>query len=316
MSKKVIIDCDPGVDDALAVILALKSPELDVKAITTVSGNVSAEQGYRNLLRIMEVLNPPYKPALVRGSEKPLSGKSKFIPHIHGNDGMGDIDEICNENGTKRYYPIKTQEARGNAIDIIYSLIKAYPDEITLIATAPLTNVGMAIKKNKSRMKKLHEIIIMGGAFNVPGNITPFAEFNIFCDPEAAKIVFDSGLPITVVGLDVTHRVVLSEQCLVNSIGSKKTNINQFLIDITKKYIEFHERQEKLSGCYLHDPLAVGVAIGENFVKTVGGKVDVETVDRETRGKTVADFNKPFSDICTQVDAERFLKFFIERVVD
>ena len=316
MPKKVIIDCDPGVDDALTIILALKSPELDVKTITTVSGNVSASQCYRNVLRIMGILNPPYLPALAKGSEKPLSGKDNFAPHVHGGDGLGDIEEIFNDDGTKRYSPLDVSEARKDAVGLFYELIDAYPGEITLIATGPLTNVATAIAHEKNKMKKLHEIVLMGGAFNVPGNVTPFAEFNIFFDPEAAEIVFNSGIPVTAVGLDVTHKAVLSEQCLVNSIGNKKNKVNQFLMDITGKYMDFHRREENFSGCYLHDPLAVGVAIDRSFVKTVRAKVNVETKKGGKRGKTTLDLSRPFSEICIEVDSESFLKFFLDRVIE
>ena len=316
MSKKVIIDCDAGVDDALAIILAMKSPELDVKAITIVSGNVSASQCYRNVLRIMEILNPFYHPVLAKGSEKPLSGKDNFVPNIHGEDGLGDIEKILNDDGTTRYSPLNAFEIRGNAVSLFYELIETYPNEITLIATGPLTNVAMAIADDKNKMKKLHEIVLMGGAFSTPGNVTPFAEFNIFCDPEAAKIVFNSGIPVTAVGLDVTHRVVLSEEWLVKSIGNSKTKLNQFIIDITKKYMDFHKKYEKFSGCYLHDPLAAGVAIDRSFVKTMKAKIDVETKKGGMRGRTTLDLSRPFSEICTEVDAGQFLKFFIERVIE
>ena len=323
--KYVILDMDPGVDDALAIILAMLSPELEVEAITTVSGNVHVDLCTRNVLRILEVLKPQATPIIAGGEAGPLLGARPLLDasDIHGQDGLGDLNRFTDNDGiTKRYpepslHPISSD----HAVDVILSLISDNPHEITLISTGPLTNTARVIIQDPERMRKVKEIIVMGGAFNVPGNVTAVAEFNIFMDPFAADVVVNSGLPITFVGLDVTHQVRLQEFHVRREIAPLNTQLAQFICDITSIYMDSHGEKDGIAGCYLHDPLAVGVAIDPSLVETEDLHVQVETQGRITMGMTVADLRPvrrrdsiPNVRVCTDVDADRFMTLFLDTI--
>lgn len=199
--KKVIIDCDVGVDDALALILAFHSPELEVKAVTGVNGNVPLDQVFENIQKVLTLIRPEPKPLIARGADQPLKGKTIYAHSVHGKGGLGQAKiELKRGEEWWRLFP-------GHGVELITQLIRQHPNEITLIAVGPLTNLALALQKDLEDMKKLKEVVIMGGAVRTKGNITPYAEFNIFSDPLAARIVFESGLPITLVPLDVTHQV-------------------------------------------------------------------------------------------------------------
>jgi purine nucleosidase/pyrimidine-specific ribonucleoside hydrolase len=322
--KRVILDMDPGVDDALAIILAMLSPELKVQAITTVSGNVHVDLCTRNVRRVLEVLKPEKPPIIARGEAAPLAAESLLdASGIHGQDGLGDLDRFTDEDGiTKRYpepslYPVSSD----HAVDVILSMVVDHPHEITLIPTGPLTNIARAIIQDPERMKKFKEIVIMGGAFTVPGNVTAVAEFNILIDPHAADVVVNSGLPITFVGLDVTHRVRLQRSHMRQEIEPLNTRLSQFIRDITSIYMDFHRENNGIAGCYLHDPLAVGVTIDPSLVKAEDFYVQVETQGEITLGMTVADLRpgrqrkgNPNVCVCTSVDADRFLTLFLDTI--
>lgn len=322
--KHVILDMDPGVDDALAIILAMLSPELRVEAITTVSGNVHVDLCTRNVQRTLEILKPKLPPIIARGEACPLAVTEPSLDasDIHGRDGLGNLDRFTDDGVAKRYpepslYPVSAQ----NAVDVILSLIADRPHEITLISTGPLTNTAKAILQDSERMKEIKEIIIMGGAFNVPGNVTAVSEFNVFIDPHAADVVVSSGLPITFVGLDVTHQVRLQESHILLEIRPLNTRLSQFICDITSIYMHFHGRSNDISGCYLHDPLAVGAAIDSSLVEAEDLYVQVETQGRVTLGMTVADLRPvkrriacPNVRVCNGVDADRFLTLFLDRI--
>ena len=199
--KKVMIDCDVGVDDALALILAFHSPELDVKAVTGVNGNVPLKQVFENIQKVLSLIQPKSKPLIAKGADQPLKGKTIYAHSVHGKDGLGGakIDRREGEEGWQ-FFP-------GRADELITKMARQHPDEMTLIATGPLTNLALALQRDPEGMGKLKAVAIMGGAVRTRGNITPYAEFNIFSDPLAAQIVLKSGLPITLVPLDVTHQV-------------------------------------------------------------------------------------------------------------
>jgi pyrimidine-specific ribonucleoside hydrolase len=331
--KRVILDMDPGVDDALAIILAMLSPELEVEAITTVSGNVHVDLCTRNVRRVLEVLKPEQPPIIARGEAAPLvdvgssSGASTSGnitgADVHGPDGLGDLDRFAGSNGvTKRYpepslYPVSS----AHAVDVILSMVTDHPREITLIPTGPLTNIARAITRGPERIEKVKEIIIMGGAFKVPGNATAVAEANIFVDPHAADVVVNSGLPITLVGLDVTHQVRLQESHIEREIEPLNSRLSQFICDITGIYMDFHRKYYGIAGFYMHDPLAVGVAIDPSLVETEEFYVQVETQGKVTSGMTVADLrpmrqhkSRPNARVCTSVDAEGFLTLFLDTI--
>jgi len=318
--KRVIIDTDPGVDDALALFLALKSPELRVEAITTVAGNALVEDCTRNVFTILGLLKPEHPPVVARGAARPLHGELRTAPEVHGSDGLGGVSLLRNPDGSFRYPEPHITLAPVQAPDLILELTDRYPGEITLTTLGPLTNVAQALLRDRERMMRLREVISMGGAILVPGNTSAVAEFNISVDPEAAQIVFASDLPLTLIPLDVTERVRLSGEALRTWLEPLADPPAQFLLDATAALIEFSEKWEGFAGVILHDPLTVGVAIDRSLVKTRPMWVQVETKGEMTKGMTVADrrphrtHGKPNLHVALEVDAERFLSLLIERL--
>jgi inosine-uridine nucleoside N-ribohydrolase len=318
--KRVIIDTDSGIDDALALFLALKSPELRVEAITTVAGNAPVEDCTRNVFTILGLLKPEPRPVVARGAGRPLSGELRTAPEVHGSDGLGGISHLRNPDGSFRYPEPGVSIAPVRAPDLILELIDRYPGEITLITLGPLTNLAQALLRDRERMMRLREVISMGGAILVPGNTSAVAEFNMSVDPEAAQIVFASDLPLTLIPLDVTERVRLSREALRTWVEPLADPPAQFLLDATALLIEFSEKWEGFAGITLHDPLTMGVAIDRGLVKTRPMWVQVEATGEITRGMTVADrrpyrtHGKPNLHVALEVDAERFLSLFIERL--
>jgi purine nucleosidase/pyrimidine-specific ribonucleoside hydrolase len=323
MPKRVIIDTDPGIDDALALLLALQSPELDIAAITTVSGNVSVETATRNVFTIFSLLPSVVRPPVAKGAAKPRQKAPVFATDIHGDDGLGRLDRYRDATGKPRYaIPAVTLSPREAAEEILYQL-STTPHPLPVIALGPLTNIAAAIEKDRKTMVKAQQIVLMGGAITVPGNVTPAAEFNIYVDPHAAHIVFTSGIPLTVVGLDVTRQVKLTKNLIETTVAPANTVVSQFLCDCTAELLAFAEAREGEPGLSLHDPLAVGVTIDPSFVSTEALPVEIETEGRVTEGMTVADRRpvkparkKPANaEVCLGVDAPRFLSFFLERVL-
>ena len=310
--KRIIIDTDTGVDDALAIILALRSPELRVEAITTVAGNVEVEKCTRNCLLLLDLLQPKRIPAVAQGAEKPLMRRLVTAPEVHGNDGLGDV--------ASRYPAPKHRTTNKNADDVILELIRRYPHKITIVAIGPLTNIAHALRKDFKSMKKVQEIIIMGGAFDVAGNTGPVAEFNMYVDPEAAERVLHSGIPITLVPLDATQQVALQRSDVARLARNGSNEIGVFIERMTKRYMQYHKTTEGFLGGYLHDPLAVGVAVNRRFVRCREVHVEVETHGEITRGMTVAEtrpmheHRQPNARMAFEVKRKEFLRFFQSRV--
>lgn len=318
--KRVIIDTDPGIDDALAIFLALKSPELQVEAITTVAGNAHVEDCTRNAFLLLEILKPERTPVIAQGAAKSLQRELRPAPEVHGSDGLGDLSRYRNPDGLPRYPEPQVSLAPVAAADLILEIVNRYPGEITLITLGPLTNVAQALLRDRDAMRKVHRVVSMGGAFLVPGNTSAVAEFNIATDPEAAQIVVGSGLPLTLIPLDVTERVRLSGEALQTWMEPLADPPAQFLLDCTADIIAFSERWEGFAGIILHDPLTVGVVIDPKLVKTRPLYVQVETRGEITAGMTVAD-RRPFRaagspnlEVAVEVDADRFLSLFMDRL--
>jgi purine nucleosidase len=307
MVKKVMIDCDVGVDDALALILAFHSPELDVKAVTGVTGNVPVEKVFENIQKVLSLIQPRNKPLIARGADQPLAGKPVYAYSVHGRDGLGGA-KINRRGGEDRW-----ELFSGRAEELILKMARQYPDEMSLIATAPLTNLALALQRDRAGMGKLKEITIMGGAVRTGGNITPFAEFNIFSDPLAAKIVLGSGLPITLVPLDVTHQVSLIPQWMEERVKPIRNSFSRFLIEATGYRSTTHRfRNGELF--YLHDPLAVGVVIGPALVRKKRLSIDVEIQEGEHYAKTSEAKEGSKVEVCLEVNAKGFLELFLSRL--
>lgn len=305
--KKIIYDGDPGIDDALAILLALKSGEVKLEAITTVAGNATLDKTTDNVLKILELVKCEHIP-VARGIAKPLLQELR-TSEAHGEDGLGNT-----------YLPSPKIEPQPiNAVNKIITEIMNNPNEITVVTGGPLTNLAVATILEPLIKDNVKEVIVMGGAISVPGNVTPHVEFNIYSDPEAAKIVFQSELPITLVPLDVTMKTLLTPEHLAE-IEETHTPVAEFAGKAITYYMNSASEAINRSGCPLHDPLAIGVAIDRSIIETKEFYVDVETKCEKTRGKTIADIQtthmiskrKPNMDVCLEVDCKRFLEIFVE----
>ncbi len=315
--RRVIIDTDPGIDDALALMLALRSPQLRIEAITTVAGNVPLDHCVTNAFHILRAARVENPPPVARGCALPLRREPVTASHVHGADGLGDISAIREPDGSPRYPAPDEPVLSTHAADLIAELAASRPGEITVVALGPLTNIATALERAPKAMGKLAGLIVMGGSLNGVGNVTPVAEFNFFADPDAAQAVVRSGLPVTVVGLDVTHQARIRRATFRERAERSQAPGAGFLRDVSKQYFDFAESHGKRE-CFLHDPLAVGVAIDPSFVRTEGFAADVETRGRLTAGMLVADrrdiLRGEAHNIAgaVEVDADRFVEFFLD----
>ena len=323
-SISLIIDTDGGVDDALALIMALNSPQIDLKAITVVAGNINVNQAAKNVLRVLSIVETNQTPIVAKGCEKPLVNHPFNAAGIHGADGLGELHGFLETDGSPRYPELSIEPSNSeNAIDVLLKGAQEYGESLTIVALGPLTNIATALQKDAQTMKKIGRIIIMGGAVKVPGNISPSAEFNFFVDPHAAQVVMESGIPLTLVGLDVAMKAPLPREFVEQNLQKHPSKITQFIADCTGIYMGFYRDNEGFHGCYLHDPLALAVAIDPSLVKTQSLYMMVETEGRFTKGLSLADLrdrrseseNPPNVDACLDVDTQKFLQLFEELVV-
>lgn len=313
MKKKIIIDCDVGVDDALALILAFHAPELEVKAVTGVNGNVPLATVFDNIQKVLSLVQPRQRPLIARGADRPLKGTPVYAYSVHGEDGLGGA-KIERKAGEEWW-----QVFPGQADELIPQLARLHPHEVTLVATGPLTNLALGLHKDPQGMRQLKEVVIMGGAVRTSGNITPYAEFNIFVDPPAAKMVFESGLPITLVPLDVTHQVSLSKQVMEGRVKSINNRFSRLVIEATGYDFIDHLFRGRWEVVHLHDPLAVGVAVDSTLVRKERVFILVETQDQELYGRTLEVPAEKVSGVqnlhaCLGVNSETFLELFLSRL--
>ncbi len=321
--RRVIIDTDPGVDDALALMLALRSPELRVEAITVVNGNVNLKQCTENALRVLEILELPDPPAVVPGADRPLKREPFSSESIHGRDGLGEISFLKDRNGKKKYPVPRLKPEKRYAPETICELAERFSGELSLITLGPLTNIALALTLNPALPRHVRRIFTMGGAYSVPGNVTPAAEFNFYCDPEAAREVIASGIPMTLAGLDVTRSARLSRHALI-SATTKKTRLNRFLQDCTERVMNVYRESEGYHGTSVHDALTVMIAIDPSFVGTKYVHVDIETEGSLTSGMSVTDLRpfvrgvagRPNANVAVFVDPARFQQFLLQRIID
>ncbi len=318
--QRILIDTDPGVDDALAILLALFSPELHVEALTTVCGNVPVTQGTENLLRILEVLDLAEFPLIAQGEARPLVKPLVTAAHVHGDDGLGNISQLRNADGHPVYPPADTHISPTSGVDLILEMVTRYPDELTLVALGPLTNVAQAIRRDAAKMQRLQKIVVMGGAFEEYGNVTTTAEFNIFVDPHAAQEVFQSNVPIDIAPLDATHQVVLTGERLHAELANRSDRIARFLKDATHACMEFYRQHVGFWGFHIHDALPIGMLTHPEYFESVAADVQVETEGVLTNGVTVSDLRPerrsphPNAQVCLKVAADAFLDHFFQRL--
>lgn len=303
MKTKVIIDTDPGIDDAIALLLALHAEELDVLGITTVAGNIDVERGTENALKIIEYCGRVDVP-VYKGSDRPLVKPLTITDECHGVDGLGDIGLPAPQ--------CRMQEE--DAVDFIIDTVATYPNEVQIITIGPLTNIARAIEKNPKVMQQCAKIVSMGGAIGA-GNMSPVAEFNYWVDPEAAAIVYRFSIPIQMVGLDVTTKFVLTPSDIeyIKLGGGKHKEI---LLRLYDYYAKYHWEYENVLGCYLHDPMTVAVACHPTLVESVHCNVQISTGD-VTRGECVTDVIDVWGErkncfASTSVNADAFRKYFFQ----
>ncbi|MDE0636097.1 MAG: nucleoside hydrolase [Candidatus Poribacteria bacterium] len=318
---RILIDTDPGVDDALAILLAMKSPELRVEAITTVSGNVHVEQATQNLLTILGILELSEFPIVAKGEAQPLVKPLVKAEHVHGEDGLGNISKLRNSDRSLRYPLANCEISTLSGVDLILEMVDRYPEELVVVALGPLTNISRAIRKDAESMQKLRSIVLMGGVFREYGNVTTTAEFNIFVDPHAAQEVFNFGIPVHIAPLDVTHQVILTGERLNAEIEGRSDKISCFLIESTQACMEFYREHIGFYGLHIHDALPVGMLTHPDFFESVDANVQVETEGNLTSGMTVTDLRRERqgtisnANVCVQVEAGPFLKHFFQRVL-
>ena len=319
--KQVIIDTDPGTDDAMAIILALNSPELKVEALTVVPGNVDGRQGLENALKIVSLAGR-CDVVVAGGAQHPLNQKLITAQFWHGKNGLADVE----------LPPTKCKADPRFGPDLIIELVHKYPHEITLIPVGPLTNIALAVSKDPSIAGLVKDIVIMGGSIT-GGNVNGAAEANIYNDPEAAQIVFNAGWMVTMVGSDVGERTLITRKYLAQ-LQSSHGPQNDFIAKIAEFYLNRSEKSG-YSGAAMYDPLAVGIALDPTLGTLKEMHVDVETKGEFTRGETVANRMgsnennvlhgdhyeiegvvelKPNARVCIASDADRFLQLFVSRV--
>ena len=322
MARRVIIDTDGGVDDVLALLLAFRSPELKVEAVTTVHGVVPVDQATKNVLFLLDFLALTERPIVASGETIPESTELITAQTVHGADGLGELSRFTRPDGSRKYRDAAVPAQLPRAADTLRDTLKRHPGEVTIITLGPLTNLAQTLEADKEALRRVREIIVMGGAITVPGNVGPAAEFNIFVDPPAARAVMQSGLPITLVPLDVTERVFLSYAEIEALSRSMVEPVASFLCDATGIICRHTDDTRGTAGLFLHDPLAVGVAVDRTLVRTTRMHVDVETEGALTEGMAVADLRQfkphlkhtPNSDVALDVDGPRFLNLFREHL--
>ncbi|HVN18490.1 MAG TPA: nucleoside hydrolase [Dongiaceae bacterium] len=319
--RRVIIDTDPGIDDAMAILLALNSPELKVEALTVVPGNVEAWQGLENALKIVSLAGR-CDVAVAGGAQHPLNQKLITAQFWHGKNGLAGVELPASKcKADARFGP-----------DLIIEMVHRYPHEITLIPVGPLTNIALAVSKDPSIVPLVKDIVIMGGSIS-GGNVDGAAEANIYGDPEAASIVFNVGWVVTMIGSDVGERTLITRQHLAE-LQALHGPESDFVFKLADWYLTRSEKSG-YSGAAMYDPLAVATVIDPTLVTLKDMHVDVETKGEFTRGETVANRMgsnennvlhgdhyeiegvvelKPNAKVCLGSDAERFLQLFVSRI--
>lgn len=306
---RLVIDTDPGVDDSMMLQLALKSPELHVEAITTVFGNNHVDMTTRNAFKNLQVAEKMHIP-VARGASKPLirAHPGTYPVQVHGDDGLGNT-----------HLPF----AQGNlssmpAAMLIVDRVRQYPGAVTLLAVGPLTNLALAASLDPALPGLVKEVVIMGGAAAVGGNVSPTAEANIYHDPEAARVVLHAGWPLTMVGLDVTTQTRISVEYL-EALQQAGTQVTNFLSAITKGYMAYYREQCGETTMPVHDTSALAYILDPSLFSSAHVYVEVEVSSELTRGETIVDFrqhygNRPNANVCVTVNSSKLLALYLARM--
>jgi inosine-uridine nucleoside N-ribohydrolase len=304
MPTPIIFDTDPGHDDAFALLLAARAPELRLLAVTAVAGNQTLEKTALNARRVMTIGDVRDVP-VAAGMATPLLRPLTVAPHVHGESGLDGYD----------FGPPEVALAPEHGVDLMVRTVRESSEPVTLVPVGPLTNVALAFLRAPDIKERIARIVLMGGAAHL-GNVTPAAEFNIYVDPEAAAIVFGAGVPITMVGLEATHRARVrpAERERIRALGSPVAGM---VAELMQWYGRYHQRRYGWDDLPVHDALAVAALIRPEILETKHVNVVVETAGTYTAGRTVCDLNgvtdrPPNADVALDVDREAFVEIFTE----
>ena len=303
MATPIVLDCDPGHDDAIALLLALASPEVELLGVTTTYGNQTLEKTTQNALRVLELVGRTDVP-VAAGADRPLERELVVAAHVHGESGL---------DGPSLPAPTTTPYSN-DAVAFVAERVRTAAAPVTLVPTGPLTNVARYLGAYGT--KGIERIVLMGGSI-AEGNFTPAAEFNIWCDPEAAAQVFASSLDVTVVGLDVTHKALLgpAEEARLQAVG----RVGAFVAELNVFFSRYHRDTYGWDGAPIHDAVAVAQVIRPELVETRRRNVEVELESELTRGRTVVDLwsrtdRAPNANVAADLDREGFFELLIERI--
>jgi inosine-uridine nucleoside N-ribohydrolase len=302
VTTPIVIDCDPGHDDAIAILLALASPEVELRGITTVAGNQTLEKTTRNALKVLELAGRTDVP-VAAGAAAPLQRTLRVAANVHGESGLDGPDLPAPE----------TKPVEGHAADVLAEWLEP---SVVLVPTGPLTNIALLFERHPDVKDRLERIVWMGGAI-AEGNVTPAAEFNAFVDPEAAAAVFRSGIPVTMIGLDITHKALFTRAHADRLRGAGRAG--RAVAELSDFFQRFHESRYGFNGSPIHDALAVAEVIDPSLVTRLDCNVEIETASQYCDGRTVVDrwlvTDRPKNArVGIDVDAERFLQLLVERI--
>jgi inosine-uridine nucleoside N-ribohydrolase len=303
MPTPIVLDCDPGHDDAIALLLALASPEVELLGVTTTYGNQTLDKTTANALRVLELVGRTDVP-VARGADRPLARPLAVAAHVHGDSGLdGPV-----------LPPPRAEPTAAGAVEWLASAVAAANGPVTLVPTGPLTNVARYLDERGT--SGIGRIVLMGGAI-AEGNMTPAAEFNVWADPEAAQIVFDAGLDVTMIGIDVTHRAVTSPD--VERRLRSSGRVGTFVAELVDFFNVFHRDTYGWDGSPIHDAVAVAHVVRPGLVETKLRNVEIELVSELCRGRTVVDLwrrteRPPNAHVGVDLDAEGFFDLLVERI--
>lgn len=308
IARPIIIDADPGQDDAVAILVALASPEdLDVLAVTVVAGNVPLDLTMSNTLALVELARRTEVP-VYRGSVRPMVNRLVTAEYVHGPTGLDGAD----------LPPPTTRETAGHAVDKMVEVIMSWDDPVTVCTLGPLTNLGLALVREPRMVDKIDQLVMMGGGFFEGGNTTPAAEFNIFVDPHAAHVVFTSGLPIVMMPLDVTHQALTTPERL-KRFQDLDTDAGTAVAGMLGFYDRWDKAKYGLPGGPLHDPTVIAYLLSPELFSGREVHVEIETAPGPTQGMTVVDWwgvtdNTPNALVMNEVDADGFFDLIVDRI--
>ncbi len=305
MTASVLLDCDPGHDDAIAILLALASPEIELLGITTVAGNQTLEKTTANALKILEFVGRTEIP-VAAGAARPLVREPFVAAYVHGETGM---------DGPELPEP-QTAPVPEHAVDFLAARLLAADEPVTLVPTGPLTNIGLLLARYPEVAGRIERIVLMGGAI-AEGNVTPAAEFNIWADPEAAARVFTSGIDVTMVGLDVTHKALFRPADSERLAATGR--VGKLVSELFAFYQQFHSQQYGWDGSPVHDAVAVAHVVRPGLVQTAHRGVVVDCGGELSRGRTYVDLWgragwEPNAHVAVDIDAQGFVDFLVERL--